>query len=231
MRFNYRINKILIIILILSNSITAVFLSFPIRVRAAHKKQVILIDPGHGGIDGGAQAADKTCEKDINLSISFKLKKCLEDKKYCVLMTRTEDKGLYTDDGTIRKKKIQDLSNRCKIKTGSNCDVFVSIHLNMFPESKYSGAQVWYGDNVKSKNLAKIIQDNLRNDLDKNNNRKEKPAGNQYKILRVGKEIPSVIVECGFLSNPAEKDKLKSDDYQKKVAESIATSIKEFLKE
>lgn len=231
MRFNYKIKRIISLLIILTTVIGITFVNFPMNVKAAgSKKKLILIDPGHGGIDGGAQAKDKTCEKDINLSISFKLKKYLENKKYKTLMTRTEDKGLYTDDGTIRKKKIQDLSNRCKIKTSSNCDVFVSIHLNMFPESKYYGAQVWYGADEKSRELAEIIQDNLREDLDKNNKRKEKPAGNQYKILRIGKEIPSVIVECGFLSNPEEKEKLKSDEYQQKIAESIGKSIDEFLK-
>lgn len=192
--------------------------------------KTILIDPGHGGIDGGAQAKDGTCEKDINLSISLKLKKYLENKKCKVIMTREEDKGLYTESGKIRKKKLEDLENRCKIKLKSNCDVFVSIHLNMFPQTQYYGAQVWYGDNEKSEELAGIIQRNIINDLDKNNKRKEKPAKNSYKILRYGKDIPSVIVECGFLSNDAERQKLKDINYQQKIAESIGRSIEEFIK-
>lgn len=223
-----KIKSIIVLILILS-------FAFPYKFIYAKAPKdtakTILIDPGHGGIDGGAQAKDGTCEKDINLSISLKLKKYLESKKYKVIMTRQEDKGLYTESGKIRKKKLEDLENRCKIKLNSNCDLFVSIHLNMFPQSQYYGAQVWYGDNKESERLAGIIQRNIINDLDKNNKRKEKPAKNAYKILRYGKDIPSVIVECGFLSNDAERQKLKDVNYQQKIAESIGKSIEEFFKE
>lgn len=228
MRFiNCKIKSGLVLTLVL-------LLIFPYKIIYAKNikapTKIILIDPGHGGIDGGAQAKDGTCEKDINLSISLKLKKYLESKKYKVIMTRQEDKGLYTEGGKIRKKKLEDLENRCKIKVNSNCDAFVSIHLNMFPESKYYGAQVWYGDNKESEKLAGIIQRNMIDNLDKNNKRKEKPAKNSYKILRIGKDIPSVIVECGFLSNDAERQKLKDVSYQQKIAESIGKSMEEFFK-
>ena len=205
----------------------------PIKANSDEKNQkgIILVDPGHGGIDGGAQAKDGTCEKDINLNISLKLKKYLESKKFKVIMTRQEDKGLYTEGGKIRKKKLEDLENRCKIKLNSNCDAFISIHLNMFPQTQYYGAQVWYGDNEKSEKLAGIIQRNAIDDLDKSNRRKEKPAKNSYKILRYGKDIPSVIVECGFLSNDAERQKLKDVNYQQKIADSIGKSVEEFFKE
>ena len=95
---------------------------------------------------------------------------------YKVVMTREEDKGLYEDEGRIRKKKIEDLNNRCKIKENSKCDMFISIHLNAFPESKYYGAQVWYSRNKDSQKLANIIQGNLKEYLDSSNNRQEKPA-------------------------------------------------------
>lgn len=228
MRFiNCKIKGAVVLILVL-------LLIFPYNIIYAKgvkgNSKIILIDPGHGGIDGGAQAKDGTCEKDINLNISLKLRKYLESKKYKVIMTRQEDKGLYTESGKIRKKKLEDLENRCKIKVNSNCDAFISVHLNMFPESKYYGAQVWYGDNKESEKLAGIIQKNMINDLDKNNKRKEKPAKNSYKILRYGKNIPSVIVECGFLSNDAERQKLKDTSYQQKVAESLGKSLEEFFK-
>lgn len=228
MRFiNSKIKSVIVLMLILT-------LVFPYKVICAKEvketSKTILIDPGHGGIDGGAQAKDGICEKDINLSISLKLKKYLESKKYKVIMTRQEDKGLYTESGKIRKKKLEDLQNRCKIKVNSNCDAFVSVHLNMFPESKYYGAQVWYGDNKESEKLAGIIQRNMIENLDKNNKRKEKPAKDSYKILRCGKDIPSVIVECGFLSNDAERQKLKDTSYQQKIAESLGKSLEEFFK-
>ncbi|MEY8001663.1 N-acetylmuramoyl-L-alanine amidase CwlD [Clostridium sp. Mt-5] len=188
-------------------------------------KNIILIDPGHGGMDSGAVSKDGVMEKEINLKISNKLKDKLLKRGYRVVMTREQDKGLYTEEGRIRKKKIEDLNNRCKLKKDTECNMFISIHLNMFPQSKYYGAQVWYSRNENSKKLAGILQDNLISDLDKNNNREEKAALNSYKVLRCNDSIPSVLVECGFLSNTEEKDKLIKDGYQDKIAESIAKSV------
>lgn len=191
-------------------------------------KKTILIDPGHGGIDGGAESKNGTIEKDINLKISLELKKVLLRNKFNVIMTREEDKGLYTENGTIRKKKIEDLNNRCKMKEESGCDLFISIHQNLFPQSQYYGAQIWYSKNEESKRLAHIIQESLKMDFKDNNKREEKPALDAYKILRSGKDVPSVIVECGFLSNPSEERKLKDETYQKQLAESIGKAIVEF---
>ncbi|SQC00681.1 N-acetylmuramoyl-L-alanine amidase CwlD [Clostridium tetanomorphum] len=188
-----------------------------------------MIDPGHGGIDGGAVSKNGTVEKDINLSISLKLRDELEKNEYKVIMTREEDKGLYSDKGRIRDKKREDLNNRCKMKQNSNCDAFISIHLNMFPESKYYGAQVWYSSNDNSKKLASLIQSNFKLNLDETNKRAEKPAKNDYKILRSEDDIPSVIVECGFLSNPNEERKLKDSKYQEDIANIIATSINQYF--
>lgn len=190
--------------------------------------KVILVDPGHGGIDGGAVSKSGIMEKDINLRIGLKLRDKLINEGYKVIMTREEDKGLYEDEGRIRKKKIEDLNNRCKIKDESNCDMFISIHLNAFPESKYYGAQVWYSRNRDSQKLARIIQENLKNDLDSSNNRKEKAALDSYKVLRNNDDMPSVLVECGFLSNALEEQKLSNEEYQSKIAESITKSIKSY---
>lgn len=192
------------------------------------KDKVILVDPGHGGIDGGAVSKSGIMEKDINLRIGLKLRDKLINEGYKVIMTREEDKGLYEDEGRIRKKKIEDLNNRCKIKDESNCDMFISIHLNAFPESKYYGAQVWYSRNRDSQKLARIIQENLKNDLDSSNNRKEKAALDSYKVLRNNDDMPSVLVECGFLSNVVEEQKLSNEEYQSKIAESITKSIKSY---
>ncbi|WP_416175654.1 N-acetylmuramoyl-L-alanine amidase CwlD [Clostridium sp.] len=188
----------------------------------------ILIDPGHGGMDGGAKTKDGIIEKDINLKISMKLRDRLKKQGYKVFMTRNTDKGLYGSEGKIRKKKIEDLNNRVKLKKDTHCDMFVSIHLNMFPQSKYYGAQVWYSKNDESKKLARIVQNNLIQDLDRNNNRREKAASNLYKILRENDTMPSIIVECGFLSNYEEKQKLISDSYQEKIAASLSKSINEY---
>ena len=191
--------------------------------------KIILIDPGHGGIDGGATSKSGVVEKNINLSIALKLREILRAKGYKVLMTRQEDVGLYSDKGRIRDKKIEDLNNRCKMKAESNCDMFISIHQNKFEQSQYYGAQVWYSRNQKSRILAQIIQRNLREDINNNNKRVEKPANNSIKVLRCYDTMPSVLVECGFLSNPDEEQKLITDEYQRKIAESIAKSVDEYF--
>ena len=200
------------------------------NVNASENKKIILIDAGHGGIDGGGVAKDGTLEKDINLKICVKLKSELEKNGYVALMTRDADEGLYTDNGKIRKKKIEDLNQRCKLKEETNCNMFISIHLNMFPQEKYYGAQVWYSNNEQSKNFAQLLQSNFKLNVDQSNNRVEKCAKNSYKILRCNDTIPSVIIECGFLSNNIEREKLKTDLYQQRIANSISNSIVNYYK-
>lgn len=225
-----RKNKLIYVILVLIISVIS-FGNFKYIVFAEENMQkIILLDPGHGGIDGGAVSKNGTVEKDINLSIAKKLKINLEQKGYKVIMTREDDIGLYSDKGRIRDKKNEDLNNRCKMKKESNCDVFISIHLNMFEQSQYYGAQVWYAKEGESAELAHILQQNLIKDLNNNNKRKEKCAKGAYKILRCYSHIPSVLVECGFLSNLEEEEKLKTDLYQEKIAISLANSIEEFFK-
>ncbi|WP_392486856.1 N-acetylmuramoyl-L-alanine amidase CwlD [Haloimpatiens sp. FM7315] len=201
-----------------------------VKIREDEDKPIILIDPGHGGLDGGAVSKSGTVEKHINLKISLKLKEELEKKGFKIVMTRNEDVGLYSDKGKVRNKKIEDLNNRCKMKKTSNCNMFISIHLNKFSQSKYYGAQVWYSKNPDSRKLAEVIQSNIIVDLDNGNYRKSKPAENMYKILRNNDEMPSVIVECGFLSNEKEETMLKEEEYQKKIAKSIGRSIEEYFK-
>lgn len=191
--------------------------------------KTILLDPGHGGMDGGAVSPTGTIEKDINLNIGIKLKGELEKQGFKVIMTREEDKGLYSEGGTVRQKKREDLSNRAKMIVEGNCDIFVSIHLNMFPQRKYYGAQVWYASNEGSKKLASIMQGDFKAYLDNTNNRIEKPAKDDYWILRSVGEIPAVLVECGFLSNEIEELKLKTDVYQEKIAKIIALSIQSYF--
>jgi N-acetylmuramoyl-L-alanine amidase len=192
-------------------------------------KKTIMIDPGHGGIDGGAVSKNGTIEKDINLKISLKLKKQFEDKGIIVLVTREKDEGLYSDTGRIRDKKNEDLQNRCSMKGKVSPDVFISIHLNMFQQSQYYGAQVWYSKEGEEAVLAHIIQQNFIKDLDNSNNRREKCAKGAYKLLRCHENVPSILIECGFLSNSNEEEKLKSDTYQEKIAVSIANSLEEFF--
>ncbi|WP_061320701.1 N-acetylmuramoyl-L-alanine amidase CwlD [Clostridium botulinum] len=223
--------------LVLTTIIIFISLGFIIRINifsnsnSVKGKKIILIDPGHGGMDGGAVARDGTLEKDVNLEISKILKKNLKKEGYKVVMTREDDSGLYLEDKgkRVRQKKIEDLNKRCELKRTTKCDMFISIHLNMFDQSQYYGAQVWYSNNEDSKRLAHILQNNLREELDENNKRKEKAAKNSYKILRNNDEMPSVIVECGFLSNSMELEKLKSTDYQEKISKAIVKSVGDYF--
>ncbi len=201
-----------------------------LKVDAEENNKIIVIDPGHGGIDGGAKSANGIIEKDINLSISLKTKAALESKGYKVIMTRSDDVGLYTEGKKVREKKIEDLGNRVKIKKENKCDAFISIHQNMFPQKNCKGAQVWSANNEPSQKLGRIIQQKFKEEVDQNNKREAKIAKKEYKILNDGYEGASVIVECGFLSNPEECELLGKEDYQNKIANTLANAIDEYFK-
>lgn len=221
--------KIMKIVSIMILSFLALNISF-LKVNAEENNKIIVIDPGHGGIDGGAKSEGGVIEKDINLSISLKTKDALESKGYKVIMTRSEDVGLYTEGKKVREKKIEDLGNRVKIKKENKCDAFISIHQNMFPQKNCKGAQVWSANNEPSQKLGKIIQQKFKEEVDQNNKREPKVAKKEYKILNDGYEGASVIVECGFLSNPEECELLGKEDYQNKIANTLANAIDEYFK-
>lgn len=213
-------------------SMLILFSVFTMQTKAcveSNDSKVILIDPGHGGIDGGAQSKNGTIEKDINLQISLKLKENLMNKGYTVYMTRDIDEGLYQKGTTIREKKRDDLKRRTEMKVETNCDIFVSIHQNMFAQSKCYGAQVWYAANDKSSSLANVVQDSLKETIKDNNKRVAKPAGEAYLILRDKFDGASVLVECGFLSNPEEEARLKSEEHQNLIVEGISLGIDRYF--
>ena len=191
--------------------------------------KVILIDPGHGGIDGGAKSKTGTIEKDINLQISLKLRDNLEEKGYKVYMTRDNDEGLYEKGNTVKEKKREDLNRRVEMKKETECDIFVSIHQNMFPQSKCYGAQVWYASNENSYNLATVVQESIKQKVKDNYKRVAKPAAEAYLILRDKHEGASILVECGFLSNPDEESRLKSEDHQNLIVEGISDGIDKYF--
>lgn len=195
-----------------------------VRADKEECKGIILIDPGHGGADGGAKSKNGTIEKDINLAISKKLQQKLSDEGYQVYMTREEDNELD-------KRKVSDLDLRCKMKKDVNCDVFISIHQNKFNSEKCFGAQVWYADNEKSNIIADLIQNSLKEKIEDNNKRIAKAAKKQYRILRDGYDGACVIVECGFLSNSGEEERLKSDEHQDKIVEGIVCGVNRYFEE
>lgn len=220
-----QISKILIVIFIF------VLVGKPIDMKAMEENEkIILIDPGHGGFDGGAKSKNGTIEKDINISISLKLRDELINRGYKVVMTREDDKGLEETGKTIKEKKREDLKKRTTLKRETNCDAFISIHQNMFPQSNCYGAQVWYASNDLSSKLATNIQDSLKINTDDGNKRVAKPAGDAYLILRDKYEKASVLVECGFLSNQIEEDKLKTEEFQIKIVKGIADGVDNYFK-
>lgn len=195
----------------------------------------IILDPGHGGEDGGAVGVDGIVEKDINLAISLKLQNFLEASGYKVIMTREKDTAIYDDNlKTLREKKRSDLRNRMGIINKSKEEektVFVSIHQNKFPDSKYFGTQIFYSVNdSKSENLANKIKDSVTGLLQPENDREIKPATNKIFLLH-NAHIPAVIAECGFISNPEEAAKLKSEKYQNQMAFSIYCGIVNYFME
>lgn len=189
----------------------------------------IIVDAGHGGIDGGAVGVDGTIEKGINLAIAQNLEQTLCALGFDVVMTRTEDTLIGNNSAqTIRERKSSDLKERMKITERYDNALLVSIHQNQYSVEKYSGAQVFYSQNdEQSKQLADLIQRSIVSRLQPENERETKPSGKEIYLLYYAK-IPSVMVECGFLSNRAEVQKLKDAEYQRQMSFSIACGILDY---
>lgn len=195
-----------------------------------NKNIIVIIDAGHGGLDGGTQSADGTLEKEINLKIALKLNDFLKSMGIKTILTRDTDISICDDDAvTIREKKISDIHNRLNIVESTENAILVSVHQNYFTQSKYYGAQVFYSkNNSDSKIIADIIQRNIANYLQKDNSREIKQSGSEIYLLH-NATAPAVMVECGFLSNPDEAEKLKDETYQQKIAFLISISIFEYI--
>jgi len=197
--------------------------------RLPMKNKIIIIDPGHGGVDPGAVSRTGVTEDDINLRIALKLRKLIEQSGGVALMIREDDSGLYSDGRTkIRDKKNEDLRTRHELINSSGADIFISVHLNSFPQSQYYGAQSFYqkGDE-EGKKIAELIQDELIEVIKNKNIRKAKSIDTVY-ILK-NKKMPGALVECGFLSNSQEEKLLQEDKYQEKIAWSIFMGIMRYF--
>ncbi|MBO5742927.1 MAG: N-acetylmuramoyl-L-alanine amidase CwlD [Clostridia bacterium] len=192
--------------------------------------KVIIIDAGHGSPDGGATGFSGSKEKDLNLLVSKSLGNLFMQSGARVIYTRQTDESIYdSDDASIKSKKQSDMKNRKKIRDESEADLFISIHMNKFPESKYKGAQVFYNNSHNdNKSLADLIQKELKNIADSSNNRSPKDSKNDIFILN-GSKIPSVLVECGFISNPEEEKKLLTKAYRDKLAYAIYSGVLKYF--
>lgn len=187
--------------------------------------KVVVVDAGHGIPDEGAEVGDGTTEAQTNLKIALKLQNLLEQSGCTVILTRSDENGIYDlDSKTLKQKKVSDIRNRVRIGNESSADIFVSIHLNKIPQTQYDGWQTFYNEkSEEGKKLATSIQTNLNEAIQKENDRVASKIENIYIINNV--EIPTTIVECGFLSNEAEKQNLLNDSYQNRLAWGIYNGI------
>ncbi len=197
-----------------------------ISVSSKTEGYTVVIDAGHGGFDSGKVGVDGTLEKDVNLIIAKKLERLLKASDVNVIMTRSEDIGLYEESS--QNKKRQDMTARAALMNEAGADCVVSIHQNSYPEESIDGAQVFYfTGSSDGKALAALIQKELITDVDPANHRSEKPNSSYYLLKNVS--APIVIVECGFLSNWEESKKLVDDTYQQKLAWAIHMGIMQYL--
>lgn len=191
--------------------------------------KVIVLDAGHGIPDEGAESQNGVSEAKINLSIALKVQRLLEQSGATVILTRSDENGIYDmDSKNLKQKKISDLKNRVKIGNESSADAFISIHLNKIPEQKYSGWQTFYkSSDENSIKLAKSIQNNLNESIQKENNRVPMKLDSIYIVKNV--EVPITVVECGFLSNFEEEKCLLDDEYQNRLAWGIYSGIMDYF--
>ena len=191
--------------------------------------KVVVLDAGHGYPDEGAASPNGITEQKINLAIVKKLQNLLEQSNCKVILTRSDENGIYDSEAsTIRQKKVTDIKNRVKIGNESSADIFVSIHLNKIPQRQYSGWQTFFKKNdARSEELAKTIQMGLNDSIQKLNKREAQAITGKYIVTHV--EIPISIVECGFLSNPEEEKLLQQDEYQNRIAWGIYNGLMDFF--
>ncbi len=197
------------------------------HIRAAKNKSVtIVVDAGHGGIDPGKVGINKALEKDINLAIALKLERNLKESGVNVVMTRTDDSGLYNEGDS--NKKVRDMKKRLSIIEEAKPELAVSIHQNSYPDPSVCGVQVfYYKDSVKGKEAAEIMQSQLIKTLKPEKERVAKDNSSYYLLKKTS--VPIMIVECAFMSNPAEAELLTQEDYQERVAWAIYMGIMQVI--
>lgn len=225
---NVAICYILVIVLFLagtalgSRTVTVISENLPME-----REHTIIIDAGHGGEDGGTTSCTGKLESLYNLEIALRLEDLCHLLGYDTVMIRRTDTSIYTKGDTIAQKKISDLKERVRIANSTENAVVISIHQNYFPESQYSGAQVFYGESDGSLDLAKLLQSQLISSLNPGSRRQVKKGAGIYLLDKI--ECPGALIECGFLSNPEEESLLSCPEYQKKLACVIASSVGSYL--
>ena len=199
--------------------------TLPTVVEAQEK--TVILDAGHGGVDSGTVGVNGVLEKDLNLAVVFLLADYFREAGVKVLLTREEDTlVLSEEERRAPRKKEKDLTNRLAIAAAHPEAVFVSIHMNSFPDSRYHGFEVYHAADGESTALAQRIASTVKQELEPDNKRGAKQAGNNIYLL-ANAVTPSVLIECGFLSNPSDAAKLSDKDYQKRLSFCIFCAIME----
>lgn len=195
--------------------------------RPVQRRVCIVIDPGHGGEDGGAVSCSGIPESSYNLEISQRLNALLNLLGYHTEMIRTSDISVYTKGETLAQKKASDLKERVNRINGLDQAVLLSIHQNHYPDERYSGAQIFYANTEGSSELAQHLQAVFVSTLNPGSHRQAKKASGIYIMEHI--RCPGVLIECGFLSNHAEEAKLRNPEYQKKLCCVIASATCQYL--
>ncbi len=205
-----------------SRAVTVISQNLPLS-----REHCFIIDPGHGGVDGGATSCTGTLESAFNLEISLRLRDLLRFLGYQTKMIRTEDISIYTEGETIAAKKMSDLKERVRICNETDGAILLSIHQNVFSDSRYSGGQIFHAKSQGSKELAEDLQQALISTLNPGSKRTAKQAESVYLMEHIS--CPGVLIECGFLSNAQEEAKLRSAEYQKALCCVIAATAANFI--
>ena len=187
----------------------------------SNERSIIVIDAGHGGVDGGAVSCTGIIESQINLQIALKLQDLFHLLGIQTRMIRTKDVSIYTSGESIAAKKVSDLKERVRIINNTQNAILISLHQNYFTDSRYHGAQVFYKDPYQD--LAVQLQKSIVSTINVGSNRNAKKATGIYLMEHI--HCPAALIECGFLSNPDEEASLRSPDYQKKICCVIAATV------
>ena len=187
----------------------------------------IVIDAGHGGVDGGATSCTGILESRFNLDISLRLRDLFHLIGYQTAMVRTSDISVYTTGDTIGAQKVSDLRQRVRLVIETPNAILLSIHQNTFHDSRYSGAQVFYGISGESEAFAKAIQNQFIETLNPGSKRTAKKGEGIYLLQHI--TCTGALIECGFLSNPSEEANLRDPEYQKRICCVIASATAQFL--
>lgn len=191
------------------------------------REACIVIDPGHGGVDGGATSCTGKLESAYNLEIALRLNDLFQLLGYDTYMIRTQDVSVYTSGTSIAQKKISDLKERVRIANETENALLLSIHQNTFPDSRYSGAQVFFGNAEESRHLAEQLQKMFVQTLNPGSRRQAKKSSGIYLMEHI--RCPGVLIECGFLSNPKEEANLNRKEYQQQLCCVIVSAVGSFL--